>query len=59
MKTIVTTPFLGVPDGQVHPIEFAPGDEVHGELAAEAVAAGWAAPENKGVPKAPRNKAKE
>lgn len=34
--------FSGVPDGQIYPREFMPGDQVHGELAAVAVAQGWA-----------------
>jgi pectate lyase len=38
----VVTAFMGVPDGEVYPKEFAPGDEVHGDLGAVAVREGWA-----------------
>lgn len=36
--------FAGVPDGEVYPRDFAPGDMVHGDLAAVAVREGWAKP---------------
>jgi hypothetical protein len=38
----VTVAFSGVPDGEIYPKDFAPGDEVHGDLAAVAVREGWA-----------------
>lgn len=38
----VIAAFAGVPDGEVYPKEFAPGDEIHGDLAAVAVREGWA-----------------
>lgn len=38
----VTKAFSGAPDGEVHPREFKPGDEVLGALAAVAVSQGWA-----------------
>lgn len=48
----VARPFSGVPDGEVYPREFVPGDEVVGGLAAVAEAMGWleksAAPKRKG-----------
>lgn len=34
--------FDGVPDGQVQPRTFMPGDDVHGDLARVAVGEGWA-----------------
>lgn len=38
----VTVAFVGVPDGEVYGKEFAPGDEVEGNLAEVAVSEGWA-----------------
>ena len=40
----VKDPFLGVPDGEIYPIEFKIGDLVTGDLAKVAVNEGWAAP---------------
>jgi hypothetical protein len=34
--------FPGVPDGKIDPVDFAPGDEVVGDLARVAIAEGWA-----------------
>lgn len=34
--------FYGVPDGEIHPKRFNLGDEITGDLAKEAIAAGWA-----------------
>ncbi|MBD9635961.1 hypothetical protein IB277_06590 [Ensifer sp. ENS07] len=45
MLAKVKTPFRGVPDGLIHPRDFAAGDIVEGDLAAVAVAEGWAATE--------------
>lgn len=39
---VVTVPFDGVPDGGVYPKAHAPGDVVEGDLAAVALAEGWA-----------------
>lgn len=44
VKAVVKTAFDGVPDGQVWPKSFAPGDEVEGNLAEVAIAEGWAKP---------------
>ena len=44
----VKTAFHGVPDGEVMPKEFKPGDEVTGDLAAVAVAQGWASDDDGG-----------
>lgn len=53
-------------DGDVYPTKFKPGDEIHGELADQAVAEGWGkrtrnrgkkAPANKDAGAAPENKA--
>jgi hypothetical protein len=59
----VKTAFLGVPDGEIYPKAFEPGDEVTGDLAAVAVREGWATeeksskpPENKARKAAPENK---
>lgn len=41
----VTVAFSGVPDGEVYPREFAPGDEVLGDLSVVAVGEGWATEE--------------
>lgn len=41
-KAIVLKTFSGVIDGNVHPVMHNPGDEIAGELAASAVAAGLA-----------------
>lgn len=42
MRATVTSDFSGVPDGEIHPRTFKPGDTVEGELAAVAVEQGWA-----------------
>lgn len=42
MKAKVIKAFEGVPDGQVHPVTNAVGAEIVGDLAAVAVANGWA-----------------
>lgn len=42
MKAIVVIPFVGAPDGEIYPKEFADGDIVTGKLAEVAVAEGWA-----------------
>ncbi|MCA3254936.1 MAG: hypothetical protein INF91_04875 [Alphaproteobacteria bacterium] len=39
---IVTHSFKGVPDGEVHVKDFAPGDTVTGDLARVALAENWA-----------------
>lgn len=60
----VTKAFKGVPDGDVLPVDFVPGDEVTGDLAAVAVREGWASDgqkaakpaENKARKSAPENK---
>lgn len=58
----VKTAFSGVPDGEVYPRGFSPGDEVTGDLAAVAVREGWAEEkgakpaENKARKAAPENK---
>ena len=65
MRAIVTKPFKGYKDGELHPVDHAEDDIVEGDLAKEAIAAGWAeeigdddAPASEGKPKkAPRNKA--
>ncbi len=44
----VTVAFFGVPDGEVYPREFAPGDEVIGDLSAVAISEGWATEEETG-----------
>jgi hypothetical protein len=41
MATVVIA-FLGVPDGEVIPRQFEPGDNVDGDLGAVAVREGWA-----------------
>jgi len=38
----VVTAFFGVPDGEVIPKQFEPGDKVDGDLGAVAVREGWA-----------------
>ncbi len=57
--------FLGVPDGEIMPKEFNPGDEVAGDLASVALREGWAEDgesksvkpaENKARKAAPENK---
>lgn len=40
----VVKAFAGARDGDVYPRDFAPGDLVHGDLAAVAVREGWAKP---------------
>jgi hypothetical protein len=40
----VVKAFVGAPDGEVYPRDFAPGDMVHGDLAAVAMREGWAKP---------------
>lgn len=68
MRAIVTKPFRGCKDGELHPVDLAEGDIVEGDLAKEAVIAGWAedaggkAPKEKKPPKnkagwVPKNKA--
>lgn len=62
MRAIVTTPFKGCKDGELHPVDHAEGDIVEGDLAREAINAGWAddaGEEGDASPKkrAPRNKA--
>lgn len=42
MTIKVIKPFKGVPDGEVHPRQFNPGDIVSGSLAAVALAQKWA-----------------
>jgi hypothetical protein len=42
MTIKVIKPFKGVPDGEVHPRQFNPGDIVSGSLAAVALAEKWA-----------------
>lgn len=42
MQAKVTVEFSGVPDGEIHPRKFKPGDTVEGELAAIALDQGWA-----------------
>lgn len=44
----VVEAFFGVPDGEVYPRDFAPGDMVHGDLAAVALREGWAKPVKSG-----------
>ena len=44
MQAKVTVAFSGVPDGEVHPRKFEPGDTVDGELAGIALDQGWAEP---------------
>ncbi len=43
MRALVTTPFKGCRDGELHPVEIAKGDTVTGDLAKTAIDAGWAA----------------
>lgn len=43
-KAIVTQPFAGCRDGELHPVDFAEGDEIEGDLASAMVAAGFADP---------------
>lgn len=62
MRAIVTKPFKGCKDGELHPVDLAEGDIVEGDLAREGVAAGWAedageAPAEGAAKKAPKNKA--
>lgn len=54
----VTVAFQGVPDGECYPREFAPGDEVMGDLAVVAVREGWAANGQKAA-KATESKARK
>jgi hypothetical protein len=42
MKAKVTQTFQGVPDGQIHTREIAPGEVIEGDLAAVAVREKWA-----------------
>lgn len=42
MEATVTTPFKGVRDGEIYPVDFAVGDPVEGNLGAIAVREGWA-----------------
>ena len=59
----VVKQFPGVPDGEVYPRLFVPGDTVTGELATVALREGWAEDESaesmaeKAIKAAPRNKA--
>lgn len=59
MQAIVTRAFSGVRDGQVWPEQFEPGAKIEGDLAALAVAEGWATPakETKVKGPAPETKA--
>lgn len=59
MRAIVTKPFKGCKDGELHPVDLAEGDAIEGDLAKEAINAGWAEEEAEdGEPKkAPKNKA--
>jgi hypothetical protein len=50
MQAMVTQAFRGCRDGDPRVVEFRPGDTVEGDLAREAVAAGWA--EVKATPRA-------
>lgn len=59
----VTKQFDGVPDGEIYPKTFMPGDEVTGDLAAVAIKEKWAEegdavakPETKAPAKAPETK---
>lgn len=51
MKAKVKQRFKGVPDGECYTRTFAPGDEVTGDLAAVAVAEGFAEPIGEQAPK--------
>lgn len=42
MRATVTVAFKGVPDKEVYPKAYAPGDVVEGDLAREAIAGGFA-----------------
>ena len=68
-RAIVKMPFKGAPDGEIHPRDFAVGDEVEGDLALVAIREKWAKPvpaqksllggdEDKALPNAPENKVK-
>ena len=46
MPAVVIKPFLGVRDGEVYPVQFAPGDIVEGDLAECFKASGIAVDEN-------------
>jgi hypothetical protein len=50
-KAIVTKPFLGAPDGEIHPRRFVKGDCVEGKLAEVALAEKWAEPAKPETPK--------
>lgn len=54
----VIKPFKGCRDGELHPVDFAEGDTVEGELAEAMVAAGFAK-EDAEAPKRGRGKAAE
>lgn len=58
MKAVVIKPFLGVKDGEVYPKEIQPGEVVEGDLAVNAIQAGWAKEEGstKAFDSAPQNK---
>lgn len=43
-KAVVTLPFSGCRDGELHPVPFVEGDEIEGELAGAMIAAGFAKP---------------
>lgn len=58
MKATVIKEFLGVRDGEVIPVTFAPGDSVEGDLAVNAISGGWAE-EVKAIKSAPENKARK
>lgn len=55
----VTQAFRGVPDGEVMPKEFNPGDEVDGDLAVVAVREGWAQDGEAKAAKPAENKARK
>jgi hypothetical protein len=56
MKAKVTKEFRGCPDGEVHPCDFAKGDVISGDLAAVAVAEGWATKDGGKAAPTPRAK---
>ncbi len=48
-RAIVTEPFRGAPDGQIHPRIFEIGEKIDGDLATVAIQQGWAKPDD-GLP---------
>ncbi len=52
MEAKVTSPFKGVRDGEIYPVDFNVGDTVEGELAGVAVREGWAEMSGAEKPKA-------